>query len=128
MRSRLLMPTAAAALILAGCSGDGGGGTGVDPNPPGGTQPTTPVTSASVTAGSSSDVFTPKTVNLKVGGTVTWSFGGREHNVIFQKVGGAPADIPVTSNAQVSRTFNTAGSYPYDCTLHAGMVGTITVQ
>lgn len=114
-----------AGLALAACSGggDGGGGGPVDPGP----QPNPePVASATVTTGASS--FTPREVHLKLGGTVTWSIGDVAHNVIFNRVTGAPADIDVTRNTQISRTFGTAGSFPYDCTLHAGMNGTVHVK
>ena len=59
---------------------------------------------------------------------MTWSFGARAHNVIFGSAAGAPANIDVTSNAQVARTFATAGTFGYDCSLHAGMVGTVIVR
>lgn len=117
-------------IVVSGCGGDGGTGTGPDPvpAPPAQQPPQNPVASATVAAGANSDVFSPSDVLLKVGGTVTWTFGARPHNVVFQKQNGAPNDIPVVANTQVSRTFNTAGSFPYDCTLHAGMAGTVRVQ
>ena len=39
-----------------------------------------------------------------------------------------PADVPTSTNAQVARQFNTAGTFPYECTVHPGMAGTIVVQ
>ena len=83
---------------------------------------------ASVTAGSTTNTFTPSSVAVSVGGTVTWTFGALEHNVNFQGASGAPADIGNTSNASVSRTFNTAGTFAYVCTLHSGMSGSVLVQ
>jgi plastocyanin len=41
---------------------------------------------------------------------------------------GSPADIAVVSNTVVTRTFPTPGVYPYTCTLHPGMDGTIIVS
>ncbi|HEX2093581.1 MAG TPA: hypothetical protein VHG28_14340 [Longimicrobiaceae bacterium] len=121
------------ALALCACSGGGGdGGTGPNPppggNPPNNPPPGTPVASAAVAAGANSDDFTPQTVDLRVGGTVTWTFGARAHEVVFQAVNGAPANIPSTTNAQVPRTFSTVGTFPYACGLHQGMTGTIRVQ
>jgi plastocyanin len=83
--------------------------------------------SASVAAGSAANTFQPQVVGVSRGGTVTWSFAAVEHNVTFS-AGGAPANIPNTTNANVSRTFGTAGNFPYDCSLHAGMVGTVIVR
>jgi len=84
-------------------------------------------TSASVAATTES-VFTPRTVDVGTGGTVTWTFGSLAHNVVFGAAAGAPANIPVTTSASVSRTFNTPGTFNYDCTLHAGMTGVVNVR
>ena len=120
----------AAALLLGACGGGEGGGTG--PAPPGGNPPVgppvNPVDNAAVTAGASSNDFTPATVDVKAGGTVTWSFGARAHEVIFQAMEGTPSDIPATTDAQVVRTFGRAGTFPYSCSLHQGMTGTVRVH
>lgn len=89
----------------------------------------TPVPAATVDAGATNS-FTPPQVDLSVGGTVTWHFNGpNDHNVTFvSSSAGTPANIGATSNADVSRTFTTAGSFPYQCTLHAGMSGTVIVH
>ncbi|HJU73432.1 MAG TPA: Ig-like domain-containing protein [Gemmatimonadaceae bacterium] len=74
------------------------------------------------------DVFTPFQVTIPVAGTVRWEFPQRAHNVIFEKKAGVPADIQQVANTTVSRTFNTAGTFPYDCTLHPGMSGEVVVR
>ncbi len=74
------------------------------------------------------DIFTPFQVTVPVGGTVRWEFPQRAHNVIFDKKAGVPADIQVTANAAVSRTFAALGTFPYDCTLHPGMAGEVVVR
>jgi plastocyanin len=73
------------------------------------------------------DQFTPSTVTIAPGGSVTWTFGSTVHNVGFSAAN-APANIPDVSNSQVSRTFATAGTFPYACSLHVGMNGTVVVQ
>jgi trimeric autotransporter adhesin len=89
----------------------------------------TPVGAATVDAGSA-NAFNPAQVDITAGGTVTWNFSGpSDHNVSFATtVSGTPANIGNTSNASVARTFTTAGSFPYQCTLHAGMNGTVIVH
>ena len=72
--------------------------------------------------------FTPSQVDIALGGTVTYSFTGVTHNVNFDAATGAPANIANTSNANVSRQFNTAGSFGFQCTLHAGMTGMVVVH
>lgn len=89
---------------------------------------TAPVAAASAATVQATDanLFTPPTINVAQGGTVTWTFGGISHNVIFQATG-APGNIGVTSGTSAQRVFETLGTYPYACTLHAGMTGTVNV-
>ncbi len=73
--------------------------------------------------------FSPFESVVKVGGTVRFIFPALPHNVIFTpRLPGSPADIGVLANTIVSRTFAAAGVYPYTCTLHPGMDGTIIVS
>jgi len=74
------------------------------------------------------NLFTPSTVTIATGGTVTWTFAAVVHNATFGAATGAPATIPNTSGSQVSRAFPTAGRFDYVCTLHAGMTGSVIVQ
>ena len=56
-------------------------------------------------------------------------FPALPHNVIWTpRFPGSPADIAVISSTVVTRTFPTPGVYPYTCTLHPGMDGTIIVS
>ena len=71
--------------------------------------------------------FVPFQVTVKRGDQVFFEFPREPHNVIFAKVAGVPADIQVTANRTVPLTFNTAGQFNYDCTLHPGMSGTVIV-
>jgi plastocyanin len=68
--------------------------------------------------------FDPDEATVAVGGTVTWTWGGADqHNVTF-----SDASSPTQTAGSYMRTFSTAGTFPYQCTIHAGMDGTITVQ
>jgi plastocyanin len=76
--------------------------------------------------------FEPLAVHIIRGGSVTWLIGRQGnpigHNVTFA-TSGAPANIPRTEGgALVSLLFPTAGSFAYECTLHAGMTGTVHVH
>jgi plastocyanin len=80
-------------------------------------------------AATPAQVFSPQQVDITAGGTVTWNFGTLGHNVTFTAgSAGTPANIPETANANVSRTFATAGTFPYNCTIHIGMSGTVVVH
>ena len=114
---RLLPLPAATALTLAACfSGD--------PAPTGPVAPQAATVEASATA----NIFSPVTVTIARGGTVTWTIGARRHNVTFVTAAGAPENVPTTLNEQVARVFPTSGTFAYNCTLHAGMIGTVVVQ
>ena len=72
--------------------------------------------------------FVPFTTEIERGETVTFDFPAEPHNVIFQQRTGAPQDIQSTSNRSVTRRFDVAGDFPYDCTLHPGMSGLVSVR
>lgn len=98
------------------------GGTDVTVTSAGG-----PPAAASVAA-TINRTFNPDSVRIAQGGTVTWNFASLDHNVVFDDVNGRPANIGTTANAAVARTFGTAGTFEYQCTLHAGMNGKVVVQ
>ena len=73
--------------------------------------------------------FSPVEVVVKQGGTVRFIFPALAHNVIWDpRLAGSPTDINTTRDVTLSRTFPTAGVFPYKCTLHPGMDGTIIVS
>ena len=115
---RLLASLGAAA--LAACGGDGSVTAPVDQ---------TPVEAATVQA-TPAIRFTPGTVTVVPGGTVTFAFGTLEHNVFFDNApAGAPENIAAPSaNKTVTLTFATKGTYVYNCHIHPGMTGTVTVK
>jgi len=74
------------------------------------------------------NTFTPAQATIRAGQSVLYDFPADPHNVIFQQRTGKPADIPATSRQAITRTFATAGTFPFDCTLHPGMSGTVIVN
>jgi len=73
------------------------------------------------------NAFSPFNVIVRIRGTVNFDFPSEPHDVVFGPVTGAPANIPVTTRTVVPRVFNTAGTFPYDCRVHPGMSGQVTV-
>ena len=70
--------------------------------------------------------FNPTSFSAAPNSTVTWTWnsGGTQHNVTFDD--GQHSNTQ--GSGQYQRTFATAGSYPYHCTIHGvNMSGTITV-
>ena len=109
---------------LVGCGGYGGSGYMM--GPPGPPPPPPPSNTIQAT---NAQLFTPSTLTVAVGQTVTFTFGGLGHNVFFDAKAGVPADIPGTNaNVSIMRQFGTAGSFPFHCHIHPGMSGTVVVQ
>lgn len=116
----LLAFTLLSALVLAGCSGSGGEGT-VPPQDDEGRY---------IIRLTSANQFSPETAKVPVGATVRWVHDG-----------GAPHDVQgdgfssgVTGGMDEGDTFDheftEAGTYRYECAVHAGagMTGTVIVS
>jgi plastocyanin len=75
------------------------------------------------------DFFTPPDILVTSGATVTWMWvGGEGHNVTFaSNAVSAPSITQTTGTFQVVMP-TAAGVYNYECTIHAGMDGSVTVQ
>ena len=110
---------AVVAATLVACGGSGYG-TGPTSAPPG---------DGKTIAATPSLAFTPGTLTVNAGETVTFAFGGIGHNVFFDAQAGTPTDIDgVNANVSVTRTFNTPGTYHYNCHIHPSMRGTVVVN
>lgn len=73
--------------------------------------------------------FSPVETIVKQGGTVRFIFPALAHNVIWDpRLAGSPTDINTTSDVTVTRTFPAVGVFPFKCTLHPGMDGTVIVS
>lgn len=82
-----------------------------------------------VVASATDYVFTPSTVVVARGGSVTWHFGALEHTVTFLAgQSNAPADVGPSYNIVVNRAFPVAGTFSYECSIHAGMSGEVVVH
>ena len=71
--------------------------------------------------------FNPSTFSVPANTKVTWVWNsaGVSHNVTFP---GDGEHSLTQGSGEYDRTFTTAGSYPYHCTIHGvAMSGTITV-
>jgi plastocyanin len=73
------------------------------------------------------NLFDPTPIQVPLNGTVTWVWnsGGVEHNVTFQ----AGSSSGNRTSGSFPRSFPSAGSFPYTCTIHAleGMSGVVNV-
>lgn len=78
------------------------------------------------------NTFSPPLLTITKNTPVSFSFGGNvEHNVIFRATTnppGGPPNIQNRTSGLVVLTFNAVGAFDFDCTVHPGMSGTITVK
>ena len=117
-------------VLVAGCQSSGTAGHAA-PLPTNGTTVSTALLA-----------FTPGTVHISRGQTVTWIGGDNITHVLVEgtyRVGGdglrtSQTDdhafrLQLTSKGQaVSHTYDTAGTFTYYCTIHFGMNGTVVVS
>jgi len=113
----------------AGCGGGGSSPMTTTPTPtptPGGTSPFM----AAIPMGASvltTTAFVPNPITITVGTTVQWTNNDNiAHDVTSQNNLFFSGNL--NPGATYTHTFQSAGSFPYYCTIHPLMVGTITVQ
>jgi amicyanin len=68
--------------------------------------------------------FQPPSITIKKGDTITWTHpGSASHTVKFKD-----SESPILKNGgKYSKTFNTAGTFDYECGIHPYMKGTVIV-
>lgn len=72
--------------------------------------------------------FNPSSSSIKAGDVVEWDNGSSvPHNVTFDDYSAITSDT-MSSGDKYQVKFTKAGTYPYHCTFHPGMDGTITVS
>jgi plastocyanin len=83
---------------------------------------------STATVAISNNEFTPSTVDIALNGTVTWNNGSQtSHDVTFATL--ASHNILAHTSGSNARTFNSAGTFQYQCSIHGGaMSGTIIVH
>jgi plastocyanin len=77
------------------------------------------------------DAFSPRSIAVRKGGSVTWSWRGRHrHNVLWYSGprSGRPRRCPTQRRGLCTRRFPRTGRYEYVCTLHGTMAGAVRVR
>ena len=147
MLSRWLVLLTLGALVLLSACGGSTGGSGSTPTPAtgntptattGGTTATTTTTSGSgnavtiTTDSSGSFAFSPATLTVKVGTTVTWTNMTQAPHTVTSDDGktfDSGSSNPISpSGGTFSFTFSKAGTFAYHCQIHPFMKATIIVQ
>lgn len=92
--------------------------------------PSTPVRAATTWNVSISNFqFTPATITINVGDTVTWTVTGGPHTTTSDSGQTMSWDSGALSDGKsFSLAFNTIGNFTYHCAFHASMHATVIVQ
>ncbi len=86
---------------------------------------TAPINSAKVDI--SATGFSPATVTIKKGQTVVWTNTDTAKHTVMADDKNGPHSPELTRGSSYTDTFATTGTFPYHCSLHPTMRGTITV-
>lgn len=121
------------ALLLAACSGSGTPTTGPAATTGAGattaaSAPCADSTATTVVAATVGDNTWSQPINAKVGDVITWTNGdGVPHKVqLDDNSCGMSANM--AGGASKSLVFSKAGTYPFHCSVHLSMKGTITIS
>jgi plastocyanin len=71
--------------------------------------------------------FKPAVITIKQGATVTWTNKDDEAHTVFFSFDSTRSPLLVNSANTYTKTFTTAGTFVYHCTIHPFMTGTVTV-
>lgn len=71
--------------------------------------------------------FTPAAISVRQGTTVTWTNKDDEAHTVFFAFDGSKSPLLVNGSNTYTKTFTTAGTFTYHCTIHPFMTATVTV-
>jgi len=106
-------------MLLTGCTKAGTSPYGATSAPPAASQPNTVVMS--------NIAFGPDSIIVSVGTSITWQNNDGVNHTATSDTGLWDTGI-ISPGASKSLTFNTAGSFPYHCTVHPMMTATVIVR
>jgi plastocyanin len=119
---------ALAALVFVGCSSSASTTTTLTTAPSGGSIGTNPAAGGGATVDISGFAFSPASVTVKVGDSVTWTNKDSAPHTVTAADGSFDSGS-LAQGASFSFTFQKAGTYTYRCTVHPSMpTATVIVQ
>jgi len=125
--TRVRFSLVASALIsISGLAAAGCGSNYSSPSPTPTTGGTTG-TGTTITVPAGTNSYSPTTLNVDAGTTVVWQNKDSTAHTTTSDTAGL-WNATIAPGQEFSRTFAAAGTFPYRCTLHAGMTGTVVVK
>jgi plastocyanin len=120
------------ALVLAACSGGTTPTSAPTAGGPAATTAAAPCTDSTgpttVSASAVDNTWAPADVTAKVGDVITWSNGdGVPHKVALDD-GSCQMSANISAGSSASLVFSVAGTFPFHCSIHPSMKGTITIS
>ena len=86
--------------------------------------PTSPAGPAAATINATGTTWEPDEVTIKAGEVVEWDVNG---SIVHDLRGDEGVSHKAASKYKVTHRYGKPGTYAYQCTIHPGMVGTVTV-
>jgi plastocyanin len=126
---RLAVISTLSAVAIA-CGGYSSSPTSPSPTPSPAPTPGAPSSSVLIPVGAESlgnRAFTPGNLEIPVGTTVTWTNTDTASHTSTSNAAGWNSGT-LAPGRQFSFAFQTAGTFPYHCAIHPGMVGTVVVR
>jgi len=127
--------TLCTAVALAACSG---GGTSPTTQPAGGTQQPAGTTAASAPCADSTGTTVvavgvannawQQPINAKVGDVITWTNSDSVPHKVALDDGSCQMSSNIPGGGSKSLAFSVAGTFPFHCSVHSFMKGTITIS
>jgi plastocyanin len=118
----------AGVVFVTGCGGSSS--SPVSPTPDPAPTPGGPAAAVSIPANAetlANRAFIPDELDVAVGTTVTWTnTDSVSHTSTSNAAGWNSGTVP--ARGRFSFTFQNAGTFPYHCAIHPGMVGTVVVR
>ena len=110
-----LLVASSLGIVLVGC------GNSKNPTKPSGPEQTTSVSISNF-------AFSPSSIQVSVGDTVTWTNNQNVNHTVTSDQGSELNSPSFGQGQTYKHVFMTAGTYPYHCSLHTSMKGSVTVQ
>lgn len=131
LRPLLAVVALMAVLAVAGCGSSGGGTSSSASSTPASTATPTSGGSAAASGGSTVEIanfmFTPMTLTVSAGTTVTWKFDDSTPHTVAADDNSFMSP-PMSKGQTYTHTFATAGTVKYHCSIHPFMTGVIVVK